>query len=243
MPLSLVVRDRNPGIPEGWYEALANGRGGAPLGRELELARLLSFVRRRGVRNVVWIAADVHYACAIQYDPSRAAFRDFAPFWEFVAGPLHAGTFGLGELDPSFGPELRFASVPRDLAPNRPPSEGLQFFGLAEIDGASEDLHGVDPRSRGDAALRGPAPAGALSASEAGPERNGPEGFGRVRGFGWVGRCTRLPPPRRGGALGRSGDRRCSRRGRAPAPVAAVRPAGRPGSRSDPADRDVASPR
>jgi alkaline phosphatase D len=140
MPLSLVVRDRNPGMPEGWYEALANGRAGAPLGRELELARLLSFVRARGIRNVVWIAADVHYACAIHYDPARAAFRDFAPFWEFVAGPLHAGTFALGELDPSFGPELRFASVPRDLAPNRPPSEGLQFFGLAEIEGASEDM-------------------------------------------------------------------------------------------------------
>jgi alkaline phosphatase D len=152
MPLSLVVRDRNPGVPEGWYEALANGRGGAPLGRELELARLLSFVRRRGVRNVVWIAADVHYACAIQYDPARAAFRDFSPFWEFVAGPLHAGTFGLGELDPSFGPELRFASVPRDLAPNRPPSEGLQFFGLAEIDGASEDLT-VSIRDRAGATL------------------------------------------------------------------------------------------
>jgi alkaline phosphatase D len=147
MPLSLVVRDRNPGIPEGWYEGLANGRGGAPAGRELELARLLAFVRRNAVRNLVWIAADVHYACAIRYDPTRAAFRDFAPFWEFVAGPLHAGTFGLGDLDPSFGPELRFASVPRDLAPNRPPSEGLQFFGLAEIDGATEELN-VSLRNR-----------------------------------------------------------------------------------------------
>jgi alkaline phosphatase D len=140
MPLSIVVRDLNPYAPKGWCEALANGRGGPPLGRELELARILSFVRRNGIRNLVWLGADVHYACAIHYDPRRAAFRDFAPFWEFIAGPLHAGTFALGELDPSFGPEIRFASVPRDLAPNRPPSEGLQFFGLAEIDGASEDL-------------------------------------------------------------------------------------------------------
>jgi alkaline phosphatase D len=115
-------------------------RRGAPLGRELELAQLLAFVRRHAIRNVVFVTADVHYACAIHYDPARAAFRDFSPFWEFVAGPIHAGTFPPGKLDPSFGPELRFLSVPGDLKPNRPPSAGLQFFGLGEIDGRTREL-------------------------------------------------------------------------------------------------------
>ena len=42
----------------------------------------------------LFITADVHYAAAHEYHPTRATFTDFDPFWEFVAGPLHAGTFG-----------------------------------------------------------------------------------------------------------------------------------------------------
>ena len=50
------------------------------------------------ISNVVWLTADVHYAAAHHYDPARAAFTDFDPFWEFVAGPLNAGTFGPGQI-------------------------------------------------------------------------------------------------------------------------------------------------
>ena len=75
---------------------MANGDGGPPLGRELEIADLLRFLRKERVRNVVWITGDVHYAAAHHYHPERARFTDFDPFWEFVAGPLHAGTFGPG---------------------------------------------------------------------------------------------------------------------------------------------------
>ena len=63
------------------------------------------------IRNVVWVTGDVHYAAAHHYDPQRARFKEFDPFWEFVAGPLHAGTFGPNDLDGTFGPELRFSSV------------------------------------------------------------------------------------------------------------------------------------
>jgi alkaline phosphatase D len=83
------------------------------------------------------VTADVHYAAAHSFDPARARFADFQPFWEFVAGPLHAGTFGPNELDATFGPRLAFCSVPRGLEPNRPPSEGLQSIGMVRIDGAS----------------------------------------------------------------------------------------------------------
>ena len=68
---------------------------------------------------------DVHYAAANYYDPAKAQFTDFNPFLEFVAGPLHAGTFGPNKLDNTFGPQVRFISIPEGLKPNRPPTEGL----------------------------------------------------------------------------------------------------------------------
>jgi len=133
MPIGLVVRDG-----PSFYEAVANGESGPPLGRELEIADLLRFIRDRRISNVVWITADVHYCAAHHYDPARARFTDFAPFWEFVAGPLHAGTFGPNELDPTFGPEVRFLGIPEGMKPNRPPSDGLQFFGTLRIAARSE---------------------------------------------------------------------------------------------------------
>jgi alkaline phosphatase D len=129
MPLGLVVRD---GPAD--FEAVANADGGPPLGRELEIADLLRFLRTERVRNVVWITGDVHYAAAHHYHPERARSTDFDPFWEFVAGPLHAGTFGPAPLDPTFGPAVRFLGIPEGMKPNRPPSEGLQFFGTLDID-------------------------------------------------------------------------------------------------------------
>ena len=135
MPIGLVVRD---GATD--FEAVANGDPGPPLGRELELAQLLRFVKARSIRNLVWLTADVHYAAAHHYAPDRAKFTEFTPFWEFVAGPLHAGTFGPGELDPTFGPRVEFCSLPPGTPPNSPPSAGLQFFGLARIDAKTKSL-------------------------------------------------------------------------------------------------------
>jgi alkaline phosphatase D len=134
MPLGLVVTDKHGS------EAVANGENGPPLGRELEIANLLKFIKDKAIQNVVFITADVHYAAAHFYNPSAAKFNQFTPFWEFVAGPAHAGTFGPGRLDPTFGPELKFLSIPRGMKGNRPPSEGLQFFGTLEIAAASRVL-------------------------------------------------------------------------------------------------------
>jgi alkaline phosphatase D len=75
------------------------------------------------VRNVVWLTADVHYTVAHFYDPEMAAFSDFDPFWEFVTGPLHAGTFGPNALDATFGPQVVFSRAAD--RPNQPPSDGL----------------------------------------------------------------------------------------------------------------------
>jgi alkaline phosphatase D len=138
MPLGLVVvydGDRKWGV-----EAVAQGDG-PPLGRELEIADLLSFIKHAGIRNTVWLTADVHYTAAHYYDPNRAVFQDFDPFWEFVSGPLHAGTFGPNELDNTFGPQLRYIQAPsKEQGQNLAPSEGMQFFGHVAIDGATEAM-------------------------------------------------------------------------------------------------------
>jgi alkaline phosphatase D len=128
LPIGLVVRDGATA-----FEAIANADAGPPLGRELEIADLLRFMRQERIRNVVWVTGDVHYAAAHHYDPERARFKEFDPFWEFVAGPLHAGTFGPNELDGTFGPDVRFSSVKPGAPGNRPPSDGLQFFGFVLI--------------------------------------------------------------------------------------------------------------
>jgi len=136
MPLGLIVvydPDRKWGV-----EAVAQGDG-PPLGRELEIADLLSFIKRADIRNTVWLTADVHYTAAHYYDPNKAVFQDFNPFWEFVSGPIHAGSFGPNTLDNTFGPQLRFIKAPTmEQGQNLPPSAGLQFFGHVAIDGASE---------------------------------------------------------------------------------------------------------
>ncbi|WP_218838847.1 alkaline phosphatase D family protein [Sphingomonas guangdongensis] len=135
IPLSLTVPDLNRDVAKGGIEGLADGAAGPPGGREPELARLLSFMRRHRIRNTVWLSADVHYAAAIRYEPGRAAFADFDPFWEFVAGPINAGTgtSAGNPLDPTFGPALVYDSMPS--APiDSSPRGGNQFFGMGEVD-------------------------------------------------------------------------------------------------------------
>jgi alkaline phosphatase D len=137
MPISLLVVydvDRNWGV-----EAVAQGDNGPPRGRELEIADLLSFIKHGRIRNTLWLTADVHYTAAHYYDPNKAAFQDFDPFWEFVSGPIHAGTFGPNALDGTFGPQLAYVKAPtKEQGVNLPPSFGLQFFGHVAIDGATE---------------------------------------------------------------------------------------------------------
>jgi alkaline phosphatase D len=104
LPIGLISED-----------AVALGDG-PPERREHEIADLLSLIKRAGIRNTVWLTADMHYTAAHHYDPNRAVFSDFEPFWEFVSGPLHAGTWTPGELDNTFGPKAMFR---RAAAPSR----------------------------------------------------------------------------------------------------------------------------
>ncbi|WP_432157104.1 MULTISPECIES: alkaline phosphatase D family protein [unclassified Streptomyces] len=136
MPLGLVVPDGTDGLPN--IEAVAQGDPGAPLGRELQIAELLRFVKHRRITGTVWLTADVHYTSAQHYQPSRAAFDDFEPFWEFVSGPLNAGAFPANALDGTFGPERVFVKAPTTA--NVSPAGGYQFFGEVDIDGGSGEL-------------------------------------------------------------------------------------------------------
>lgn len=139
MPLGLVVWD--DGAKKVGAEAISNGDNGLTKGRELEIADLLRYIKTAGITNTVWLTADVHYTAAHYYNPDKARFQDFNPFWEFVSGPIHAGTFGPNDFDMTFGPELKFIKAPTtEQGQNLPPSAGLQFFGLVGISGATEQL-------------------------------------------------------------------------------------------------------
>jgi alkaline phosphatase D len=132
MPIGVIVKDEPVN-----FESFANGNGPA-MGRELELAELLRFIKRNRIKNVVWITTDVHYCAAHYYNPARAQFTDFDPFWEFVAGPLNAGSFPPDDMDDTFGPEVKFTGTQKGMQKNRSPKEGYQFFGLVKIDGKTE---------------------------------------------------------------------------------------------------------
>jgi alkaline phosphatase D len=150
MPLGLLVW--NDFKNKKGFEGIANNEPGAPKGREMEFAGLLSFMKSANIRNTVWLTADVHYTAAHYYDPNKAAFQDFDPFWEFVSGPIHAGTFGPNELDKTFGPDVKYVKAPEPGQENLSPAAGLQFFGHVKIAGDSGVMT-VTLRDAADAAL------------------------------------------------------------------------------------------
>ena len=118
----------------------ATNGAGVPLGRELEIADILRDMKANGVRNAVWLTADLHYATATRYHPDNAVFKDFDPFYEFMAGPLHAGTGVLHHLDGTFGATTEWAGIPADLPRGAPPSAGYQFYGIVEINAQSKAM-------------------------------------------------------------------------------------------------------
>lgn len=111
VPLSMPTG--KPGARDSWSNANVLGfpeeKG---TGFAVERDAILRALRDRKVKNLVWLAADVHHAEVIRHRP----WPDFA-FHEFIAGPLAASRgrprpldmglnstslFGLGEID-NFG--------------------------------------------------------------------------------------------------------------------------------------------
>jgi alkaline phosphatase D len=137
MPIGLMITDGADAEGRLLFENAANGNG-PPLGRELEIAELLAFIKRERIDNVVWLTADVHYTAAHRYDPEKARFHDFAPFWEFVAGPANAGSYGPTPIDDTFGIEVVFQKTPPEQGLS--PFAGYQFFGQVDIDAVERSL-------------------------------------------------------------------------------------------------------
>jgi alkaline phosphatase D len=155
MPVGLNISDDFVNNPPQRWEAVANGNDGVAAGRELEIARLLSDIKAANVKNIVWLTADVHYAAAHYYDPTKAASNDFNGFWEFIAGPLNAGSFGPNTTDGTFGPQVEFVKAPPAGQVNLSPFAGLQFFGDVNIDNTTKamtvdlkDLYGTSVFSK-----------------------------------------------------------------------------------------------
>ncbi len=134
MPIGLNVGDGKDAAGNARWEAIANGNDGPAAGRELEMAGLLKNIKKAKVKNIVWLTADVHYTAAHYYDPAKASSKNFSPFWEFVAGPLNAGSFGPNTTDATFGPQVVFSKAPPAGQVNLSPYAGLQFFGEVNID-------------------------------------------------------------------------------------------------------------
>ncbi|MGH7268437.1 MAG: alkaline phosphatase D family protein [Candidatus Rokuibacteriota bacterium] len=90
---------------DGW----ANGRApynrqGTGTGFERELLEIVRRLAEKRVRNLVWLAADVHRAEVIRHAP-----RPDLTFHELVAGPLSASTGTPGALDETLRPTRLFA--------------------------------------------------------------------------------------------------------------------------------------
>lgn len=126
-PLGIVVNDGDG------FDGFANDHEDI-VGREVQLAEILKFIKDEDIKNVVWLTSDVHFSAAIAYDPARSKFKDFNPFYEFVIGPLHAGGFGPGVLDPSFGAEYEYVRGPLNQGlPEYTPPPFEQAFGMVEV--------------------------------------------------------------------------------------------------------------
>jgi alkaline phosphatase D len=103
--VTLSVPTGRPERRDGWSNA--NILGLSPesgTGFVTERDAILLEFRRRGVRNLVVVAADVHHAEIIRHQP----YRDWE-FHEFIAGPLSALRGRPRPLDDRLGPRTLFA--------------------------------------------------------------------------------------------------------------------------------------
>lgn len=139
MPIGLVLPHAyaNGGVPVS-FDGIAQSDG-PPLGRELELAKVLAACRAADVKNLLFLTADVHYAALHRFDPSRAVYKDFAPFHECVAGPLHASSFPPKKTDNTFGTEVLF-QVEEPLSSGSGPAADRQSFGLVRVAKGSHEV-------------------------------------------------------------------------------------------------------
>jgi alkaline phosphatase D len=96
VPLSIPKGGRGP-VPG--YDGWAGGPDGTGFERERQV--IVDAILANMVKNVVFLAADVHYVQANSYDPNNDGVPDFH---EFVAGPLSAMSGRLTPPSPTLHP-------------------------------------------------------------------------------------------------------------------------------------------
>ncbi|MEK6617597.1 MAG: alkaline phosphatase D family protein, partial [Nitrospirota bacterium] len=104
-------------------------RGADGTGFQTELSMIVNAIRDRRIRNVVWLAADVHYAQLNVYDPDGDGVADFH---EFICGPLSAAPVQPVPPDPVFRPTTLYSEG------------GFSNFGVVTVSGASLRVEVVD---------------------------------------------------------------------------------------------------
>ena len=121
----------------------------------------------------------MHYTAAHYYDPNKAAFQDFEPFWEFVSGPDPCRHLRPERPRHDFRPRSEVRQGPRAGQVNLPPSAGLQFFGHVKIaaDTGGNDRDAPRRRRRGPVVDRPRAAPGLIGGT---PPDVPMQGFGRA---------------------------------------------------------------
>jgi alkaline phosphatase D len=143
VPLSIATGSYQVFAPEGAVTPLYNirdgwaagprlngdrdGNQGSPFGFESELRQILAAIKAAGVKNVVFVATDVHHARLLRYEPAG----DLAGlvFHEFIAGPASAFSLFPGLLSRTFNP-IELFSRGRGPDPARP---SFLNFGLLRL--------------------------------------------------------------------------------------------------------------
>ncbi|MGQ0810097.1 MAG: alkaline phosphatase D family protein [Nitrospiraceae bacterium] len=104
-------------------------RGADGTGFQTELGVIVDAILSRRIRNVVWLAGDVHYVQGNAYDPNGDGQFDFH---EFIAGPLSAATPSPVIPNTAFRPKTLFSQ------------SGYMNFGKATVRGTSLEVTFID---------------------------------------------------------------------------------------------------
>jgi alkaline phosphatase D len=124
VPLSIP---KGGGVSVSGNDGWAGGPDGTGFERERQV--IVDCILGRAVKNVVFLAGDVHYVQANAYDPNGDGIPDFH---EFVVGPLSAAP---GHLTPA-SVELRPTTLIHE--------GGYMNFGLVRVTKSSFDVTVLD---------------------------------------------------------------------------------------------------
>ncbi len=106
-------------------------RGPDGTGFQTELEHIVEVILSRRIRNVVWLAADVHYVQGHAYDPDGDGVADFH---EFICGPLSAAYGRPTPPNPVFKPVTLFSAT------------GYPNFGLVSVKRTALEVRILDDR-------------------------------------------------------------------------------------------------